>query len=130
MGMALTWRSAAMGLGVWRFWVASVAVGGVAGAMTIGQCVVADSTYYFIQAAAPTGALGAREGGTVAAVAAMAGKQLPVVVLTVSAAETTANLLCAAVALLYLKLVRPQKPVEIDERKNAQPANPGEPPVP
>jgi hypothetical protein len=96
-----------MGLGVWRFTIAAAAVGA---AMTIDQCVVADSVYYSIQAAAPTGALGAREGGTVAAVATMAGKQLPVVVLAVSAAETTANLLCAGIALLYLKLSRQSEP--------------------
>ncbi|MFT3683921.1 MAG: hypothetical protein QM783_03160 [Phycisphaerales bacterium] len=105
VAQGLFWRSGAMGFGVWRFVVAAAAVGGV---MTIGQCVVADSVYYSIQAAAPTGALGAREGGTVAAVAAVAGKQLPVVVLAVSAAETAANLLCAGVALLYLKLTRPK----------------------
>ncbi|MBY0308327.1 MAG: hypothetical protein K2Q09_06270, partial [Phycisphaerales bacterium] len=109
VGLGLFWRSGAMGLGVWRFAVAAAAVGGV---MTIGQCVVADSVYYSIQAAAPTGALGAREGGTVAAVAAVAGRQLPVVVLAVSAAETAANLLCAGAALLYLKLVRPAAKAE------------------
>lgn len=100
------WRSASMGLGVWRLAVAAAAVGGAA-AMTIDQCVVADSVYFGIQATAPTGALGAREGGTVAAIAAIAGKQLPVVVLSVSAAETVANLIGAGVALLYLKLRKP-----------------------
>lgn len=106
VGQGVLWRSAAMGFGVWRFMVAAAAVGGV---MTIGQCVVADSVYFSIQTAAPTGALGAREGGTVAAISAVAGKQLPVVVLAVSAAETAANLLCAGAGLLYLKLTRPQK---------------------
>jgi hypothetical protein len=107
VGQGVFWRSASMGLGVWRFAVAAAAVGGV---MTIGQCVVADSVYFSIQATAPTGALGAREGGTVAAIAAMAGEHLPVVVLAVSAAETAANLLSAGVALLYLKLTRRTEP--------------------
>ncbi|HYD01589.1 MAG TPA: hypothetical protein VEB22_10220 [Phycisphaerales bacterium] len=106
VAQAVAWRSAAMCLGVWRFMVAASAVGA---AMTVGQCVVADSVYFSIQAAAPTGALGAREGGTVAAISSLAGESLPVVVLAVTAAETAANLLCAGAALLYLKLA-PNRP--------------------
>jgi hypothetical protein len=102
----VAWRSASMGLGVWRFMIAAAAVGAT---MTAGQCVVADSVYFAIQATAPTGALGAREGGTVAAIASLAGESLPVVVLAVTAAETVANLLCAGAAMIYLKLTRPQK---------------------
>ena len=113
VGQGVLWRSGAMGFGVWRFVVAAGAVGG---AMTVGQCVVADSVYFSIQATAPTGALGAREGGTVAVIAAMAGEKLPVVVLAVSAAETAANLLCAGVGLLYLKLVRPTTPPQSEPR--------------
>jgi len=104
VAQGVAWRSLSMGLGVWRFAVAAAAVGAT---MTAGQCVVADSVYFAIQAAAPTGALGAREGGTVAAIASLAGESLPVVVLAVTAAETAANLLSAGVALLYLKLKRP-----------------------
>ncbi|HZW07160.1 MAG TPA: hypothetical protein VFF65_08545 [Phycisphaerales bacterium] len=104
VAQGVAWRSAAMGVGVWRFMVAAAAVGAT---MTVGQCVVADTVYFSIQTAAPTGALGAREGGTVAAVASLAGESLPVVVLAVTAAETAANLLCAGAALLYLKLSTP-----------------------
>lgn len=104
VAQGVAWRSLSMGFGVWRFAVAAAAVGAT---MTAGQCVVADSVYFAIQATAPTGALGAREGGTVAAIASLAGESLPVVVLAVTAAETAANLLTAGVALLYLKLKRP-----------------------
>lgn len=103
VAQGVAWRSASMGLGVWRFAVAAAAVGAT---MTAGQCVVADSAYFMIQATAPTGALGAREGGTVAVVASLAGESLPVVVLAVTAAETVANLLCAGAGLMYLKMTR------------------------
>lgn len=103
VAQGVAWRSMSMGLGVWRFAVAAAAVGAT---MTAGQCVVADSVYFAIQTTAPTGALGAREGGTVAAIASLAGESLPVVVLAVTAAEAAANLLTAGVALLYLKLTR------------------------
>ncbi len=67
------------------------------------QAVLAGSTYFFLQAVAPTGVAGVREGGTVGLMTALGVPDLTVVVLTASLAEVIANVVMAAAGGLWLR---------------------------
>ncbi len=87
-----------------RFYLAAMAVGV---AMSPGQAVVAGVMFFFLQAAAPTGVAGVREGGTAAVLGLL---HLPegvlVVVLTVAAAEAVMNVVMGVAGAAYLRVDR------------------------
>jgi hypothetical protein len=87
-----------------RFYVAAMAVGVE---MTPGQAVIAGVMFFFLQAAAPTGVAGVREGGTAAVLGLL---NLPegvlVVVLTVAAAEAVMNVVMGLGGAAYLRVDR------------------------
>jgi hypothetical protein len=75
-----------------------------------GHLIVLDCVYFLLQGAAPTGALGAREGGTLALLQSQLSIDLPVILLTISAAETAANLILGIAGAIYLRLDRLLRP--------------------
>lgn len=77
---------------------------------TWGHLIVLDCVYFLLQGAAPTGALGAREGGTLALLQSQLSIDLPVILLTISAAETAANLILGIAGAIYLRLDRLLRP--------------------
>jgi len=72
-------------------------------ALEPSQAVLAGSTYFFLQAATPTGVAGVREGGTIGVMAALGVPDLTVVVLTASLAEVVANVVMAAAGGAWLR---------------------------
>ena len=124
--MLADWRvlASAMGLRVLdlgvqglRFYCASEAAhraGIVENAMPVEQCIVAGGLYFTLQAIAPTGVTGVREGGTVGVMKLFPGflsdGSFAAVVLVVSATEAIANVAWGGLCGLWLWWVnRPTK---------------------
>lgn len=101
VGEAMLWRTLDFVSGSARFIIAASAIGA---AITLDQAAAADSAYFLIQTAAPTGALGTREAGTIAVLKPMIGESLPVMILAVSAVETAANLVLGLIGAMYLRV--------------------------
>ncbi|MFZ4573895.1 MAG: hypothetical protein ACOYN0_05820 [Phycisphaerales bacterium] len=100
-----------------RFAVAAKLAGVVA---SPGSIVLAATTYFFIGAVTPSGALGARDGGTLGAlkflpIAGVIGDDFAVVILTVTASEFIVNLCAASASALYLRFskARPAREVTV-----------------
>ena len=75
---------------------------------SMGSVVLAATLYFFIGAVTPSGALGARDGGTFGAMkflpaAGAIGSEFAVVILTVTASEFVVNLCTATASALYLR---------------------------
>lgn len=102
MAEALCWRGMDLAAQVIRFWLVAQALGVE---MTWAQCMIAATTYFFIQSASPTGALGAREGLT-AAILTAAGAHAITVVLAVSVVESITNIFLGLAGGAYLRVDR------------------------
>lgn len=102
MAEALCWRGMDLAAQVIRFWLVAQALGVE---MTWAQCMIAATSYFFIQSASPTGALGAREGLT-AAILTAAGAHAITVVLAVSVIESITNIFLGVAGGAYLRVDR------------------------
>jgi hypothetical protein len=100
---ALAWRAADLAVATARFKLAAFALGA---ALPWDQALIAASTYFILQGAAPTGALGAREGGTAAVLGALIGAQALPLIVTVTAVESAANLVWGVAGAAYLRVDR------------------------
>lgn len=96
-------RAVDVGIHSARFYVAAMAVGLD---LPLDQAVLAGATFFFLQAAAPTGVAGVREAGTAGVLGLAHQGDLLVIVLAVAAAEATMNLLMGLCGAVYLRLDR------------------------
>lgn len=103
VGLAMAIRAADIAVQAARFHVAA----GLAGVdLNIEQAVIAGTAYFFLQATAPTGVAGVREGGTVAVVAALGLPDLTAVILAISAAEFMVATTMGTAGALWLRVWR------------------------
>jgi hypothetical protein len=105
VGEALGWRACDMAAQTLRFALAAWALG-----VTISweQALIAGAAYFILQGAAPSGALGTREAGAAATLAAL-GVPLEVgapLVLAVTAVETACCVVLGVGAAVYLRVDR------------------------
>ncbi len=103
VGEALVLRTADITIQAARFYLAARTIDV---ALTPEQAVLAGVVYFFLQGTAPTGVAGAREAGTASVLALMQGENLVVVVLAVSAAEGTMNLVMGAAGAIWIRVDR------------------------
>jgi hypothetical protein len=101
VAQALALRGMDVGVHSARFYLAAHAVGVE---LTGEQAVLAGATYFFLQMLAPTGVAGVREGGTAAVLGLAQQQDLLVVVLAVSAAEATMNIVMGLAGAAWLRL--------------------------
>jgi hypothetical protein len=100
MTHALLWRTIDLAGQTVRFWLVAQALGVE---MTWAQCLIAGTTYFFLQGASPAGALGTREGGTALVLSQLAGADALAVVLAVTAIESAVNVIAGVASAAYLR---------------------------
>jgi hypothetical protein len=100
VAQALAWRAIDLAGQTLRFWLVAQALGVE---MTWAQCLIAGTTYFFLQGASPAGALGTREGGTALVLSQLAGADALAVILAVTAIESAVNVIAGVASAAYLR---------------------------
>lgn len=107
VGAALLARFGDVALQAARFYLAAevaIRAGIVDQGLSVGQCVLAGTVYFFVQMSSPAGAIGPREAATLWVLSLdKADTHVGVIVLVVSAAETAMNIVMAAAGALWLR---------------------------